>query len=531
MFNTFNGTFFSINGRAILRRIVRLPFWLSLFVLITWIGFAGRAAADNMISIDTDAVRVCPALPDQSMPPTFNEPECETVGFYHLDPQNRHIWVKANITIPPAFLSLPQAHAFYLSAKTSSVVYFNGLKIGHNGTPHSDPNQEFVGKLDVRFYLPNEHLQPGRNEVILRLSSHHGWLKLASPMHFAGIGEFGWSQEFFLRDSLISLLLLGALIIGVVYLAALSLKAESPHHERWVFLMSFFATIQLLLELSRGLFQYDYPFQDLRLILILACAIGFGGCLLWVCLSRFTIQHRLAWFIGGAAASLLAIYTLPGFDIKTAAAIVIPAFVVTIQLAWLLYQQRNSTLLTYLSILVIFDLVATLTISTFHSLLFYGILTALMMALMIAQAQELITSRAARAEEQNQIAKLAFRLAQSEQHQAPPKLTLNSAGQTEIISTADIIFCKAAGDYVEIMLTENKQRLFGGSLKNLQQRLPDTFLKVHRSYLVNLDFVKALKSSVRNGDSSTGGVLIIDQQHSVPVSRRLLPQVREVIRS
>lgn len=528
---TLNGSVFSINGRPILLHISQLSIRYSLIALMGWICFAGQVSASEVISIDTRAVRVCPASAEPTVPPSFNEPDCKTTSFYEVDPQDKHLWVKASLTIPQSFLDLQQANAFYLFAKTSSELFFNGVKIGHNGMPHSNPQQEFVGKMDARFYLPNDLIKLGKNDVVFRLSSHHGWLTLVSPMHFAGVSEYGWGQDFFENNMLISLLLLGALVIGAVYLAAISLKAEPPHHERWLFLMTFFAIIQLLLELSRGLFQYDYPFQDLRLILVVTCAFGFGVCLLWVSLSRFAPRNRKAWFIGGTVASLLAIYWLPGFDIKTTAAILVPAIVVTGLLAWQIYQQRSQALLTYFVILLLFDLVTVITVSTFHSILFYCIITALVMTLLIKQAQELIANKAARADEQKQIAKLEFRLAQSKQHQAPPKLTLNSAGQTEILSTADIIFCKAAGDYVEIMLTENKQRLFCGSLKSLQLQLPDTFMKVHRSYLVNLDFVNALKSAVRSTDSTGGGFLIIDQDHSVPVSRRLLPQVREVIRT
>lgn len=510
---------------------LRLSIHYCLIFIIGLMCFVKQTVAAELISIDTQAVRVCPALFAQHVPPTFTEPECTTTSFYEINPQNNHLWVKATITISQSYIDLQQASAFYLFAKTSSEVYFNGVKIGQNGTPHSNPEREFVGKMDVRFYLPNELIKLGENEVVFHLSSHHGWLNLSSPIHFAGIAEYGPSQDFFQNNLLVSLLLLGALLIGAVYLAALSIKAEQPQQERWLFLMVFFAIAQLFLELLRGLHQYDYPFQDLRLMLIVACAFGFGVCLLWVCLSKFAIGNRKQWLMLNIAASLLAIYVLPWFDIKTAAVILLPAALVTILLGWQVYQRRSQTLLIYFVILLLFDVVAIITLSTFHNILFYFIVTALMMVLLTKQAQELIASKAARADEQKQIAKLEFRLAQSTQQQAPPKLTLNSAGQTELLSTADIIFCKAAGDYVEIMLTDNRQRLFSGSLKSIQLQLPDTFMKVHRSYIVNLDFVNALKSSLKSPDSTSAGFLVVDQHHSIPVSRRLLPQIREVIKA
>ena len=61
--------------------------------------------------------------------------------------------------------------------------------------------------------------------------------------------------------------------------------------------------------------------------------------------------------------------------------------------------------------------------------------------------------------------------------------------------------------------------------------LPSTFLRVHRSYLVNMDFIRALnsKSLLSNTKTTGGGFLQLGECLEVPVSRRIIPTVREFL--
>ncbi|MGP5158321.1 LytR/AlgR family response regulator transcription factor [Pseudoalteromonas prydzensis] len=485
--------------------------------------------AKKWLSIDTESVISCPVKTANNAAVNFDDPQCETLNFYEVNPQNKHLWIKANLQLEQQYLDLKQANAFFLFAKASSEVYFNGIKIGQNGTPHNIPEQEFVGKMDAKFYLPKQLLKLGNNEVVINLSSHHGYLTLSSPMHFAGIGEYASSTRFFHQNMLLSVLILGILLVGVVYLVALGLQSTEI---KITFFMVFFVLVQLYLELSRGLFNYDYPFQDLRLLLVVTCALGFGACLMWFFLIKLRIKQPIYYLVLSTATTLVIVCLLPWYDIKTVVAVLAPATIITALLGWHCFKLQKKELIPYFIIFLLFDAIALLTLPTFHNIVFYSIITTLMIALFIKQAQELVAYKVALNSERDEVAKLKFRLAQKQQRQSPPKLTLNSAGKTEHVATEQIIFCKAAGDYVEIHLTENKQRLYSGSLKGLAEELPNTFMKVHRSYIVNLDYIDALHSACNKAaHNNPQQVHLLVQQHQIPVSRRLLPQVREIIRS
>jgi DNA-binding LytR/AlgR family response regulator len=132
-----------------------------------------------------------------------------------------------------------------------------------------------------------------------------------------------------------------------------------------------------------------------------------------------------------------------------------------------------------------------------------------------------------RASEEQQVLKLQFKLQQIQQQQTPSKLKITSAGKIELVPTQNIIYCKASGDYVELFLRDNKQILFSGSLKSMEEQLPSTFVKVHRSFIVNLDDVTAITTLKNNNNSAT---LVLTNGDEIPISRRFLPQVREIVK-
>lgn len=50
----------------------------------------------------------------------------------------------------------------------------------------------------------------------------------------------------------------------------------------------------------------------------------------------------------------------------------------------------------------------------------------------------------------------------------------------------DILFVKGLGNYVEIFLTNGKKHVYYKTLKELIDKLPDEFMRVHNSHIINL---------------------------------------------
>ena len=70
------------------------------------------------------------------------------------------------------------------------------------------------------------------------------------------------------------------------------------------------------------------------------------------------------------------------------------------------------------------------------------------------------------------------------------RLLIKQAGRIVIISCKEISSIKALDDYAEIR-THKESFLIQQSLNHLEQRLnPDQFVRVHRSYIVNIDAIR-----------------------------------------
>ncbi|MCA1749267.1 MAG: LytTR family DNA-binding domain-containing protein, partial [Parasphingopyxis sp.] len=75
-------------------------------------------------------------------------------------------------------------------------------------------------------------------------------------------------------------------------------------------------------------------------------------------------------------------------------------------------------------------------------------------------------------------------------------------------------------------LEGGRSELYSTSLAALERTLPETFIRIHRSHIVNTAFVSAL-----DRDSAGTGTLRLADGDEVPVSRRVMPSVRAALSS
>jgi len=59
----------------------------------------------------------------------------------------------------------------------------------------------------------------------------------------------------------------------------------------------------------------------------------------------------------------------------------------------------------------------------------------------------------------------------------------------------DILFIKGLGNYVELYLKKSKKYIYYKTLKELIDKLPNEFMRVHNSYIINLKNVDYFKDN------------------------------------
>lgn len=502
-------------------------------------------------------VKVCdfemPFIPtDTAKPvPDFDGPHCRSSEFWRIDPQNKNLWVEILFNKPVSWEQLPKPYGLYFFAKASSSVYLNGVFLGDNGVPGfttgelpqdgglTSPDKlsksEIPGKLDVAFHIPDDLMQEGQNQLVLNLSAQHSLIALKRPLHFIGFAQFGEPRQMVQRYSMLGLMLLGAFVIGALYFGMLSIAEHSYGNPLIFSALCVLVALQLTAELLRGLVSYSYPLHDIRLMFITACSFGFGITLLAYSAWRVSTQYALHWIYIGVFITAVTIMFAHGFDAKTTAGIFIPLLLSSLQLLLAWRTSKETRILRWLAVQVFVLLTIVLTTSTFHEIVYFLIMAALLLYLVVQQAMDYRQQQAQMQNDRTHIAKLEYKLEQNAQSKLSSKLEIANGGKVEFIQTCDIAYGKAAGDYVELFMLDLGQKLYSGSLKQLEEQLPSTFVRVHRSYLVNLDLVVALNGSNSAKDlplgEHPGSSLSLTNHQKVPVSRRLLPMVRETLKS
>ncbi|NWG92785.1 MAG: LytTR family transcriptional regulator, partial [Parvularculaceae bacterium] len=263
--------------------------------------------------------------------------------------------------------------------------------------------------------------------------------------------------------------------------------------------------------------------HDLRLIAIVATSAGFGLTLAALVVSRFVEGGKFK--IIGAIVMLtaLTIAFAKGFDAKAGFAM-FAATTASAGVAALAAIRGDRQGYLYAAALAAFAASILLFRGVFLDAVFFFEVAALLLVLFAAQAVAIERERRERALERGRTRELEAALQRAAESEAPATIRVNGAGSLTIIRAADITHCKGAGDYVELHLADGRHILHNGALTELESELPPTFLRVHRSFMVNTDFVKALTR-----ESSGVGALRLSNGAEVPVSRRIMPKVRDAL--
>lgn len=92
------------------------------------------------------------------------------------------------------------------------------------------------------------------------------------------------------------------------------------------------------------------------------------------------------------------------------------------------------------------------------------------------------------------------------------------------LEVSDIVHLEASGDYT-VLTTKADQYLSSSGIGKLEEKLnPDTFIRIHRSTIINLNYLKEIEKHFN------GGLIVkMDNGKSFPVSRTYAKQIRKKV--
>ncbi len=493
------------------------------FIAALLVSSAGTALGQPSVRASDGIVRVCEAIDIASGPPDFSSDDCSSMQFWDVDPQGTALWVEARIIVDEAQLMNAGPRGVQVSGFASSSTWLNDTLIGHNGTPALTRNDEIPGRMDVVHYAPQSLLRDGENKIVLLMSSHHGMLDLFAPMHALELGPFRSPTTRILQAYWPSLMMMSVFALSALVFTVMAVQSEAREGPAILAALSLCLVLMLLSEALRGLVAYRYPLHAWRLIAITGFGWLAGNALVAHVLQRFCSwrwARRWLCVAGAAGLSTVPMLISSGFDAKTGYAILTAILISGGICVWLAIRQTRGTSV-YVIGLGCTSVVLLVTETRFLDFHLYWLGAAFLFALFVRQALALVQERRRRVQETERANRLDAALASAQQASAPSQLKLVSGTTTKFVSTDDIVSLNGAGDYVELRFKSGRTALHNATLTELEKDLPDAFLRVHRSCIVNTAFVEGLER-----DAGGSGRLMLTGGGEAPVSRRILPYVK-----
>ncbi len=104
------------------------------------------------------------------------------------------------------------------------------------------------------------------------------------------------------------------------------------------------------------------------------------------------------------------------------------------------------------------------------------------------------------------------------------RLALHTAAGLRLVTAPEIIYCQAENNYTRFFLTDEKMIITSRTIKDYAETLSEhNIIRVHKSYLVNLEYVSAY--------SNESDILLLKNGTEVPVSRRRKHEVTEKLKA
>lgn len=110
-------------------------------------------------------------------------------------------------------------------------------------------------------------------------------------------------------------------------------------------------------------------------------------------------------------------------------------------------------------------------------------------------------------------------------NQEPNKIVLSDSESIYLVKVNDILWCTAEGSYTKFHLVDGSEILVSKNLKSYEGVLEgDKFLRIHHSYLVNIQHIKRF-------ERSEGGMLVMDNDRILPVSVRKKDNLMQLLKN
>lgn len=119
------------------------------------------------------------------------------------------------------------------------------------------------------------------------------------------------------------------------------------------------------------------------------------------------------------------------------------------------------------------------------------------------------------------VEKAIHRLKASNENGQCQYISYRHLGKIELLAIEEIAYLQAAGHYCEINTVDKQTILHDKTLDKLLKVLPDSFIRIHRSYAVPLKNIKALRT-----EAGSKYYVILSDETQLPIGRTRYKEIK-----
>jgi two-component system LytT family response regulator len=102
------------------------------------------------------------------------------------------------------------------------------------------------------------------------------------------------------------------------------------------------------------------------------------------------------------------------------------------------------------------------------------------------------------------------------------KIIIKTFDNIHLVPVDEILYCESDGSYTTVHILNQEKIIVSAYLKDYEEMLSDSgFFRVHKSYLINLGFI-------RRFEKAEGGYIILEGDVKIPVASRKREQLMEM---
>ncbi|NQZ08242.1 MAG: histidine kinase [Algicola sp.] len=229
--------------------------------------------------------------------------------------QSQRVCLRQTVTIDPT--KMPTHSAVLINMLGARTIYWDGQRIGSDGTVGSDKTSEIPGPIRTPHLIPSHLLAAGEHQLVIEASTFHINESVSRLFYDLLITDYDAAMTQPLHSTTAAIFLIGALVLVSLFFQAIFWLYQRRSSYQIFSLLCLSSACLLAAEKFRALYGYTYDWHLTRLHLIMVFTFISTGLLPGFYLFYYQMKNTRYWITAITIGLLFALMIDPRYDAKS----------------------------------------------------------------------------------------------------------------------------------------------------------------------------------------------------------------------